>query len=87
MEKSIYVYSCERGVRKLKPGVTLTQYSTAHFFAVNPVMCKGKPPSLKTLEKWSMNGVAKAIDGCGGVEPDGYCRHGLPSWLRALNYI
>jgi hypothetical protein len=39
-----------------------------------------KRPSLKTLERWSMDGVAKATDGC-TVEPDGVCSHGAKSWL------
>jgi hypothetical protein len=81
----MYVYSAERGVRKLKEDVTLEQYAVAHAFAVKPIVCK-KPPTLKTLEKWSFDGVAKALDGC-KVEPDGHCQHGLPSWLLALNYI
>jgi hypothetical protein len=44
------------------------------------------PPSLKTLERWSFDGVAKSLDGC-RVEPDGTCIHGTPSWLLALGYI
>lgn len=43
-------------------------------------------PSLKTLERWVYDGVAKATDGC-RVEPDGTCPHGKPSWLLALGYI
>ncbi len=45
-----------------------------------------KPPSQKTLERWSMDGVAKAVDGC-KVEPDGTCPHGSPSWLLKLGYL
>jgi len=85
MNEKIYVYSVERGVRTLKEGITLEKYRDSHIFSVPPVKCK-KPPSMKTLEKWSMDGVAKALDGC-KVEPDGYCSHGLPSWLLALGYI
>ncbi len=47
---------------------------------------KSKEPSLKTLERWSFDGVAKATDGC-RVEPDGTCEHGKPSWLVELGYI
>jgi hypothetical protein len=43
-------------------------------------------PSLKTLEKWSFDGVSKATDGC-RVEPDGTCQHGHLSWLLRLGYI
>lgn len=45
-----------------------------------------KPPSLATLERWSNDGVAKAVDGC-RVEPDGICEHGSPSWLLKLGVI
>jgi len=45
-----------------------------------------KRPSLKTLERWSMDGVAKATDGC-TVEPDGVCSHGAKSWLLVEGLI
>jgi len=45
-----------------------------------------KEPSIKTLEKWVQDGIAKATDGC-KVEPDGYCQHGKPSWLIELGLI
>lgn len=45
-----------------------------------------KQPSLKTLERWVDDGVAKAIDGC-RTEPDGHCQHGLPSWILKLGYM
>ena len=41
----------------------------------------GKPPSIKTMEKWMEDGVAKSITGQ-RVEPD----H-PDSWLRVLGYI
>lgn len=44
-----------------------------------------KQPSLQTLERWSCDGVAKALDGC-RVEPDGHCQHGFPSWILYLGY-
>ena len=43
-------------------------------------------PSVKTLERWIRDGVAKATDGC-RVEPDGECPHGAKSWLIVLGYI
>lgn len=43
-------------------------------------MDKKKAPSMATIAKWAMNGVAKATDGC-TVEADGYCPHGKPSWV------
>jgi len=45
-----------------------------------------KPPTLKTLEKWSMNGVAKSVTGA-KVEPDGFGPDGSPSWLLACSLI
>jgi hypothetical protein len=45
-----------------------------------------KPPSMRTLEKWSMDGVAKATDGC-RVEPDGTCPHGAQSWLLKMGLV
>jgi hypothetical protein len=45
-----------------------------------------KAPTLKTLRKWSFDGIARATDGC-KVEPDGTCPHGAPSWLLKLGMI
>jgi hypothetical protein len=45
-----------------------------------------REPSIATMERWVMDGVAKATDGC-RVEPDGHCQHGKPSWLLELGYI
>lgn len=45
-----------------------------------------KPPSMKALEKWTYDGVAKSITGA-RVEPDGHGPDGAPSWLLALGYI
>lgn len=47
---------------------------------------KVKPPSIKTMEKWLCDGIARATDGC-KVEPDGTCPHGKQSWLLVLGYI
>lgn len=49
-------------------------------------LAKRKQPSQRTLEKWSMDGVAKATDGC-TVEPDGVCPHGAKSWLVELGLV
>jgi hypothetical protein len=45
-----------------------------------------KEPSIKTLYKWSDDGVAKATDGC-RVEPDGTCPHGCRSWMLVMGVI
>jgi len=47
---------------------------------------KKKPPSIKTMERWMMDGVAKTPCGC-RVEPDGSCPHGQDSWLIILGLI
>jgi hypothetical protein len=44
-------------------------------------------PTMKTLEKYSDDGVCPTVQcGC-RVEPDGHCKHGRPSWLLALGLI
>ena len=55
---------------------------------VKPVTKKPttKAPSLKTMERWVYDGVARATDGC-RVEPDGRCQHGHDSWLIYLGFI
>ena len=45
-----------------------------------------KRPSINTMKRWIMDGVARATDGC-RVEPDGACKHGCKSWLIVLGYI
>lgn len=45
-----------------------------------------KRPSLPTIERWNLDGIAKATDGC-QVEPDGECPHGHTSWLRVMRFI
>lgn len=45
-----------------------------------------KAPSVKTMERWMMDGVARATDGC-RVEPDGTCCHGKKSWMLILGCI
>ena len=44
-------------------------------------------PDLETLEEWVYDGVAESTDGCGGIELDGHCQHGKPSWLLKLGMI
>ena len=47
---------------------------------------KKKIPSIKTIERWFMDGYCKATDGC-KVEPDGVCPHGKQSWMLVLGLI
>lgn len=47
---------------------------------------KFKAPSLKTMEKWSDEGVAKSMLGQ-RVEPDGYDDEGSPSWMLVVGII
>lgn len=65
-------------------------FSCGHAQGTYPMSSKqkktNKQPSLKTMERWVSNGIAKATDGC-KVEPDGICPHGFNSWLIELGYI
>ncbi len=45
-----------------------------------------KPPTMKTLEKYSFDSVAKSVTGK-RCEPDGYAEDGSPSWLLVLGMI
>lgn len=45
-----------------------------------------KAPSVRTMEKWMDDGIARATDGC-KVEPDGRCPHGHNSWLLVLRVM
>lgn len=44
------------------------------------------PPSMKTLQKYSFDGIAKSVTGK-KCEPDGYSDDGAPSWLLVLGMI
>lgn len=81
--KKIRVYSEARGLRVLKPEADLDAYLIKH----NAVVVKCGPPSMATMERWMDKGSCRAIDGCSGIEPDGYCQHNKPSWLIALGLI
>ncbi len=45
-----------------------------------------KEPSMKTLERWSDEGIAESILG-ERVDPDGYDSYGSPSWLLVFGII
>ena len=45
-----------------------------------------KEPSIRTMERWLADGIARATDGC-KVEPDGRCPHGKESLLIVLGLI
>ena len=45
-----------------------------------------KAPSMRTLEKWSDECVAKSMLGK-RVEPDGYDDQGSPSWMIVIGVI
>lgn len=44
------------------------------------------PPSVKTMEKWMDEGVAKTLTGH-RTEPDGHGLDGSPSWLLVMGMI
>jgi len=45
-----------------------------------------KPPSIRKMEEWASDGVAKAVDGA-RVELDGFSPAGAPSWLLVMGMI
>jgi hypothetical protein len=64
----------------------MDQSQEAQSSIIRPKGQHRKQPSIRTMEHWVMDGVAKATDGC-RVEPDGHCQHDKPSWLLELGYI
>jgi hypothetical protein len=73
-------------LRSVKPGNDVDAVVQKLKTMGRTVMKCKSPPSLKSLEKMSDNGVAKATDGC-RVEPDGVCPHGHKSWLLVVGCI
>lgn len=63
--------------------VTLTNGRTFRTFKMSLFF---KAPTVRTMEKWSSDGVAKTVTGK-RCEPDGYGPDGSPSWLLALGLI
>lgn len=45
-----------------------------------------KQPTMRTIEKYSWDGIAKTVTGC-KTEPDGYGPDGSPSWLLVISLI
>jgi len=45
-----------------------------------------KPPSVRTMEKWSNDAIAKTITGK-RTEPDGFGPDGSPSWMLVMGVI
>jgi len=76
-----HVWSKERGLRMLKPEVTLAQYQTKY-----PSAIAVRVPGMSSLNRWVNDGICPTPDGC-RVEPDGTCEHECPSWLLILGYI
>jgi len=76
------VFSMERGLRELKPDITLADYRAKYPTAIEIK----KVPTLATLKRWDNDGMCKTPDGC-KVEPDGMCEHGYPSWLLIMGWI
>ena len=49
----------------------------------------GTEPEMAEYMEATMYGdeLSEAIDGCEGIEPDGTCEHGAPSWERYWGVI
>jgi hypothetical protein len=45
---------------------------------------RGDVPSYEAIQQMEQNGVARATDGCEGIEPDGRCEHGCMSWVDRM---
>ncbi|QMI49739.1 hypothetical protein [Burkholderia sp. MBR-1] len=45
---------------------------------------EGDVPSFEEIRNMEFDACASATDGCDGIEPDGTCCHGAPSWVQAL---
>lgn len=45
-----------------------------------------KAPSLRTLEKYSWDGIARTVTG-EKTEPDGFGTNGAPSWMLVMEII
>jgi len=82
-DNRIYVYNkTNNRYGRLKLGKTFEDYKAKYPEAIKVK----KMPSIKTLERYSYDGIAKTPCGC-RVEPDGYCEHNLPSWLIIAGII
>lgn len=73
-----------------KADITLEQWTANKraLYDAMPAWAKGVKalPSLRTLEKWSNDGVARTVDGQ-RIEPDGTASNGAPSWLLVVGVI
>ncbi|MFA5767847.1 MAG: hypothetical protein WC919_08065 [Candidatus Paceibacterota bacterium] len=68
---------------EVAPGQVLEQDLT---FKTRKMSTFFKPPVFRTLEKYSLDGVAKSVTGK-RCEPDGMSDDGAPSWLLVLGMI
>ena len=82
---STFIYSKRSGVRKLKEEYTFQSWfekSKDKF----PDAIECDPPTEEQMQDWLHDSICETPCGC-SVEPDGYCRHGRPSWLIILGLI
>jgi len=85
--KFIIGKEADGSIRKLKPEVDFDNYlSKIREKGISAIKIR-KPPSMESLGRCLDNGLSKAVDGCCGVEPDGICEHGYPSFLLAMGMI
>lgn len=42
-------------------------------------------PTVRDVMQQLEKRIARATDGCTGIDPDGVCQHGFPAWPRVLN--
>ena len=78
----MHIYSKERGLRRLKKGVSIEDYKTKY-----PSAIETEVPDIDILEEYASDSFCcETPDGC-VVEADGTCEHGYHSWLLILGYI
>ena len=91
MTSKIYVYKFKDNkqagiIKQLKPEVNFDEYKMkCASKGINVI--KTKKLSLATMEKCVDNGSMCAVDGCTGIECDGICTHGFPTYLSVMGMI
>ncbi len=84
MKNKIYVYVPGKlKIFRLKEGVDPYKFKIKH---PGCIVTTKTPPTIGTMNKWIADGIGRTPDGC-KTEPDGYCRHGWPSFLLLKGMI
>lgn len=71
----------------VKASMTPEQYIACRRDAGWLELKRGQIPAFEEIEAMANEGVTTAVDGCEGIEPDGHCFHGSPSWVSVAMMI